>query len=120
METILEVGGSGGSVTICRWETSPGHWMWAMITNEVTLYDLLNGEEGFDSREAVKHQHAYSFEDAMKRLAKYPWPELEPIALHPQYRDAVLKAVLDRSGAELAERWREMTDSISRFNRYMT
>lgn len=107
-EIILQVGAEGGSVALHRWETSPGNWTWAMETNEVALYDLLEGEDGFDSRHAVKHQYAHSFEDAIKLLDKYPWPKLYPMEVHPQFRDAILKAVLERDGSAAERRWQGM------------
>lgn len=107
-EIVLKVGGSGGSVTLLRWQTSSGELTWTMETNEVALYDLLESEDGFNPRDAVRRKHADSFDDAIKLLDKYPWPRLYPMEVHPRYREAILMAVLERAGAEVEKRWRTL------------
>jgi hypothetical protein len=115
-ETVLMVGAAGGSITLYRWEISAECWLWAMQTNEVVLYDLLDGEDGFDSRDAVKHLIANSFEEGLKLLDRYPWTRLEPMEVHPQYRVAILEAVRNRGGTREEARWRVPTLSSDRFN----
>jgi len=117
-EVILQVGAEGGSITLRRWEISPDDWMWSVETNEVMLYDLLDGEEGFAPRDAVKSGQAISFEDSLLLMDKYQWTKLTPMRVHPDYRVAILEAVRDRGGLAAERRWKAMTRS-GRVRRFM-
>jgi hypothetical protein len=107
-EVVLMVGTDGGSIALQRRESSSGKWVWLMETNEVELYDLLDGEEGFNSRDAVKCDFAGSFAGAMALIDRYPWAKLHPMKVHPEYREEVLSAVRDRGGVRAERRWRQL------------
>jgi hypothetical protein len=114
-EIVLRVGAEGGSLTVYRVPFDEGRWLWHVVTNEVALYDLLGDDDDLDPSGALQRTSAESFEDAIERLDRYPWVRLYPLQVHKDYREAVLRAVLDRGGEREERRWRSLLGRESCF-----
>lgn len=46
-----------------------------------------------------------SFAEALTILGRYPWHSLYPMFVHQDFREPVLKAVMNLGGEKLANRW---------------
>ena len=104
IETIVEIGGEGGSITLEGHRDSHGQWQFRMATNEAALYDML----GEDPPPPVEAPWVSSWDEALALLDRYPWPLLSPEAVHPEFRDAVFAAVAAhrKGGPDAVERWK--------------
>ena len=104
IETVVEIGGEGGSITLEGRRDSHGRWQFRLATNEAALYDML----GEDSPPPVEAPWVSSWNEALALLDRYPWPLLSPEAVHPEFIDAVFAAVAAhrRGGPREVERWK--------------
>ncbi len=107
-EIVLEVGADGGTVTLFRERIAQGDWQFGMGTDESALYDASDEHRGeladYHSRTAYVH----SFGEATTLLDKYPWVELYPLHVDPEFLDAVLLEVRKRGGETAEMRWRDV------------
>ncbi len=106
-ETVLLVGGEGGDVKLVRRSGEEG-WEFRVETGESGLLD-----EDQDSATQERPWVA-TWRSAMKRLDAYPWPQLHPIAVHPEFHDRVLNALRQREkkGATIDwESWHNLLGS---------
>ncbi len=107
-EIVLKVGAEGGSLTILR-ETDPhkNRRFWIEI-NETALYDLLSEEDRVETGDYFsKTGRVQSFQEALHLLDRYPWFQLHPLMVHPEFLNAVLSEVKKRGGADAEGYWRE-------------
>jgi hypothetical protein len=108
-EIVLQVGAEGGSLTIVRYHVSGEKWQFAIIRDESTLADFLGEEDKEDLFEAL--DSIATFEDAIALMNKYPWPNLYPLVVHPEYANRVRK-IIERSGDPRAmDRWKDILGS---------
>jgi len=93
-EVIVEIGGEGGSLAIYGIRTKLG-WI---FSREVVDQSLLFIDEG----PTIQHSSKIvsSWPEALELLDRYPWPQLCPIKVHPEFRKMVLDAVLERNKAK--------------------
>lgn len=105
IERIIEIGAAGGSLTLQGRRTDGGGWQFRTVTDEGDLYVMI-GEE---PPEPITLSWVSSWDEALALLDRYPWSKLHPIAVHSEFKEAVLAAVTARSedGSEEAERWRD-------------
>ena len=94
-ELILEAGVEGGSLQLFGTRTAHG-WLFRRITDEGTLHSLLAEEDrvGLESRQ--ESDWVNSWEAALALLDEYLWHEFHPIVIHPDFRQLVWSAVLNR------------------------
>lgn len=109
VETILEVGAEGGSITLEGHRPGDGEWRFRVRTNESALLDLL-GEEDHDAVAAPTQASWASWSEAMRKLNTYPWPRLYPLTIHPEFADRILAAVSEYAAGDASaiERWRRL------------
>ncbi|MBV9634432.1 MAG: hypothetical protein JOZ40_07355 [Methylobacteriaceae bacterium] len=115
-EVILEVGAEGGSITLYgvrrddRWRLKR-----SVLTQTTDLLDVEDRASLQSYLEAQRESNEVdSREDALALMDRYPWAMLSPTRVHPEFRDNVWHAVLDRLGKErssgmnnlVRERWR--------------
>lgn len=93
-EIVLQVGAEGGSLTLVRYHVSGEKWQFAIIRDESTLADFLEEKDKVDLFETL--DSIATFEDAIALLNKYPWPNLCPLVVHPEYANRVLE-IIERS-----------------------
>jgi hypothetical protein len=108
IETILEIGAEGGSLTLFGRKVPNGSWQFCMERNESILKDLLSEEdlEGMTDDEFYKKTGwVASFSQALDLLSRYPWHKLYPLKMHPEFRDVVLAEVEKRGGRQCSEDW---------------
>ena len=67
-----------------------GSWRFRLATQETVIYDLL-GE--VSPHEAMKPAWVDTWEAALALLDAYPWQELYPLAVHPQFQKLIYQAV---------------------------
>jgi hypothetical protein len=107
-EIVLEVGGEGGSITLFRLPKAGGGWQFRTNINETGAYEALSEEDQKNVGEYVTSTGTVrSFEEAITLLDDYPWFQLEPLVLHPEYRGAVLREVNKRGGQFEETRWKD-------------
>jgi len=108
-EIVLQVGAEGGSLTIVRYHVSGEKWRFAIIRDESTLADFLGDEDQEDLFEVL--DPIATFEDAIALINKYPWPNLYPLVVHPEYSNRVME-IIEKSGNPRAkDRWRGILGS---------
>ena len=108
-EIVLQAGAEGGSLTIVRYHVSGEKWQFAFIRDESTLADFLGEEDQEDLFEAL--DSIATFEDAIALMNKYPWPNLYPLVVHPEYANRVME-IIERSGNPRAkDRWKDILGS---------
>ena len=104
-ELILKIGAAGGTISLWSVNAKDGTRSFVVKTDESTLKGLMTEEEAegiaFKSKTAPLH----SFADAMIALGLYPWHLLYPMFVHQDFREAILKAVMNFGGEKLANRW---------------
>jgi NAD-dependent deacetylase len=105
-ETIVEVGGEGGSIVLFQERETGEAWKFRMRTDESVIYDVLSEEDQAGPGPAVKESgYVHSFREALALLDRYPWFRLIPLEVHHEYLDAVVHAVRERGGPREAARW---------------
>jgi hypothetical protein len=110
-ELLLRVAAEGGSIAIYgRAEGSRNQYRVGIVDQTLTFLD---DEEG---GAAIRSDSGWlnTWEEAITRIGRWPWPNLYPKFVHPSIRDALLKAVQDyrdRSGRGVREealrRWQD-------------
>lgn len=107
---ILEIGSEGGSITVTGSRSGDG-WQFGVQVSDWTSGLL---DEPVEPRQPAT---AASWADALQKLDRYPWARLVPLNVHPEFRQAVLKAVMQRLSAQdehnqrALDRWREACGS---------
>lgn len=114
-ETILELGGEGGSLTLFGNINAVGQWHFWTNTDETSYLELLDEEDlrGLGSLTSTSESVA-SLPEAVVLLDKYPWYQLTPLQVHPNFRNAILDEVKKRGTPEEVDRW---IDNIQRHER---
>jgi hypothetical protein len=108
---ILTIAAEGGSLRIVRIAHSDAPAVFVVRRNESALADLLDDEE-FSRPSAVSESPAHaSFETALAALDQYPWHQLFPVTVHPDYADVIGAAVKARGGEEALTRWQRRLKS---------
>jgi hypothetical protein len=109
IETIVEIGAAGGSLTLQGRRDAGGHWQFRTVTDEADLYVML-GEE---PTVPTTLPWVSLWDEALALLDRYPWPKLHPIAVHSEFKETVLAAVAAHSegGSQTAERWRNRLEA---------
>ena len=110
-EIVLQVGAEGGSLTIVRYHVSGEKWQFAFIRDESTLASFL-AENDYNREDLFKEFASIAtFEDAIALMNKYPWPNLYPLVVHPEYANRVME-IIERSGNPRAkDRWKDILES---------
>lgn len=113
-EIILELHGEGLQMILYGRRDSSGGWKFWTYLNEGTLRDMLP-EEDQDMPFESQSDQAQSWDDALKLLDKYPWRDLVPQAVHPDFRERIWKAFRKRRSKDRhetgyfdRERWKEL------------
>ncbi len=105
-ETVVEVGCEGGSITLFREKQAGATWKFRMGVNESAMYDMLPEDDlvglGAADRETT---YVHTLDEGLRLLDKSPWFSFVPMEVHPEYVDAVVRAVGERGGPLEAARW---------------
>ena len=114
IETILEIGSEGGSLTILGKREPGGGWKFVSKRNETTLCNMLPEEEQSGLVSCESSGWVNSLTEALVLLDRYPWHRLCPMKVHQEFRQAIHDAVVSRykaSGNERAHqlsKWQEV------------
>ena len=103
-EIVLQVGAEGGTLTIVRYHVSGEKWQFAFIRDESTLADFLGEEDKEDLLETL--DSIATFENAIALMNKYPWLDLYPLVVNPEYANEVME-IIERSGNPRAKDMRK-------------
>ncbi|NVO17509.1 MAG: hypothetical protein HXX10_26070 [Rhodoplanes sp.] len=90
---ILKVGAEGGSFAVHAREGDQGSLEFQVIVSESVLDEAEVASGWLPDWEAV-----------LVHIGRWPWPNLFPLAVHPDWRGRVMQAVLifrDREGASV-------------------
>jgi len=97
-QVIVVVGCEGGSVTLYGIQ-SPDGWQFRAETNEAALLD----DEVMPTLQV--RPWVATWRSALKQLDSYPWPELYPVEVHPDFRIRVFRALQARHKKDLSINW---------------
>lgn len=89
-ETIISIGGEGGSITLFGKKLPSGNWVYRKEVTEIFCdeYDDDPNRPLRDKPTDLPPQ-AFSWRQAIELLDYYPWPMLVPLEVHPEYRKQV-------------------------------
>lgn len=93
-ETIVQVGGEGGGITLKGMKLEDGTWLFTRVRDESTLTEFIDGEDLETLRPLLKGQSkvVVGFEEGIQ-LLNNAWPHLYPKAVHPEFAEAVWNVV---------------------------
>lgn len=98
-EIILKAGVEGGDITLLGIKTGDA-WQFLMTTDASTIYDLLNEEDRpaeYLRKDWVRDSDWISgWDAALEPLDRYPWYKFYPLQVHPDFKQVVLEAVVER------------------------
>jgi hypothetical protein len=96
-EVIVEVGSAGGSIALLGVRRGE-EWFLCRRNDESALADDL-AEEDRDLLDRLVSQSEWvrGWEAGLALLDEYPWAQLTPIAVHPEFRDLTLAAIAARA-----------------------
>lgn len=97
-QVIVEVGSEGGSLKLYGIQ-SPEGWQFKVETSESALVD----DE--DESDMPERPWVATWRSALKQLDGYPWTQLYALAVHPDFRDRVFKALQSRHKKEPVIDW---------------
>ncbi|WP_155891180.1 SIR2 family NAD-dependent protein deacylase [Ectobacillus panaciterrae] len=97
-EVILSVAGEGGGIQLCGQKRDDGTWSFARYINELTFDDA----GPIDAHSHVVH----TWEEALELIESYPWTQLSPQEVHPEFRLHIWKEA-ESSGSRL-DQWRDI------------
>lgn len=107
-QVIVEVGSEGGSLSLYGIQ-SPEGWQFKVETSEAALVDDEN-DPGMPERPWVA-----TWRSALKQLDGYPWTQLYPLSVHPDFRDKVFKALQTRKKKGLVIDWDQWGNVLNIF-----
>ncbi|GIM48014.1 hypothetical protein DNHGIG_35630 [Collibacillus ludicampi] len=96
-EVIVGVAGEGGGISLLGIQTPDG-WKYCRESNESTRFDDLF-DEGYASTNPLRNRSEIvnTWEEALKLLDRYPWAQLHPLKVHPEFQWKVWSEVLRRT-----------------------
>lgn len=106
-QVIVEVGGEGGSITLFGIRFHDG-WRFRVERAESALLAMLDED---DDIKLPEYRWVKTWSNALKQFDTYPWPHLYPLAVHPEFRNKVLKAlqIREKKGAFVSwEEWQQV------------
>ena len=106
-EIIVQVGAEGGSVTLLGMRDLDGKWHFMRKTNESTHSALLSEQEKEGISFATSHGWVHTIADGLELLNQYPWHQLYPLRVHPEFQKSIYDAV------------HELTQTSGRVNMYI-
>jgi hypothetical protein len=107
-ETIIEIGGEGGSLTIIGMRDPECGWMFRNERNEAAMCGMFPEDEpGLEFYE--RSGYVASLAKALKSLDRYPWHKLYPEQVHPEFRQKIFDVVASRFEAEGEDRWDQLS-----------
>jgi hypothetical protein len=106
-ETILELGGEGGSIMLFGNMDAAGKWEFWMQTDETAMSELLDEEDVRGLGSLVKTSPVvFSLSEVFTLLDTHPsWRSLTPVQVNPEFRFAILHEVQKRGTPEEVASW---------------
>ena len=108
-EIVLQVGAEGRTLTIVRYHVSGEKWQFAFIRDESTLADFLGEEDQEDLFEAL--DSIATFEGAIALMNKYPWLDLYPRVVYPEYANEMMEIIESSGNPRSKDRWKDILGS---------
>ena len=109
---VLEVGAEGGSLTLIGREVEDGAWRFARITDDQTWALFGDEDVPVTAPDLTSLTWVDSWEAGLKLMDRYPWAQLSPQYVHPDFVERVRAAIevrlanVDASSAEtVRSRW---------------
>lgn len=91
IETIVHVGTDGGDLTLHGVRNGSG-WLFSLNQFDQTMAWVDDGPVIDRTSDVVE-----TWRKAVKLLDEYPWHQLYPLEVHPEFQARVLKAVVSRN-----------------------
>ncbi|MGB5216869.1 MAG: hypothetical protein WBN66_01095 [Smithella sp.] len=116
-ELILKIGGAGGSISVWSVSGKDGTISFAVGTDESTLKEFLKGDDANGINFKSKIRVFHSFTEALVSLEKYPWYKLQPMFVHQDFIDPVLKALMVLADEKEVDRWKQDMKYVNELDR---
>jgi len=91
---IIEIGAEGGGITLFGWKSKKGDWSFIRETDERTLQDMMSKEDAAGLGFQSTSETVTGWSGALKILSKYPWQNLYPLYVHPEFVDLVWEEIV--------------------------
>jgi hypothetical protein len=107
-ETILKLGGEGGSVTLYGRENSEGVWEFSRERNESTLVDFLHKNEQKNLKGVLRTNSKIvrGWDHVIDLLPKY-WVHLCALTVHPDFAKSIWELVWPHVDVHRLHSWAE-------------
>jgi len=92
---IVSVAGEGGGVRLMGRRDPESHWEFRRITND-SSWSMLEEDELNPNPPPPVVTWVPTWSEAVALLDRYPWAELHPLAVHPEFQAEVLVEVTRR------------------------
>lgn len=102
---IVKAGSAGGVVTLLGQSMPGGEWRFALTTVDHTAE--LVGEVNVAGVEPPSLEWVDSWQEGLRLLDRYPWAQLYPQEVHPEFVEEVRLAVAERLARLPSEARRE-------------
>jgi hypothetical protein len=109
-QTILEVGGQGGSIRLVGVEESAA-WRFRVVADAPGFSALRDGDQ---RHVPAERSWVTTWGGALSQFDSYPWTNLYPLEVHPAFRSKVAAAMKTRPKPALElfrEGWQSMLDA---------
>lgn len=107
-QVIVGVGADGGSLTLYGIQSQDG-WQFRVESDEGALVDE-GGNSGIPERPWVT-----TWRSALKQLDAYPWVELYPLMVHPEFSQRVFRALQTRKKKGFVIEWEQWNTVLNLF-----
>jgi hypothetical protein len=91
-EVVARIGADGGNLTLIG-QKIEGTWRFRLQTNDCSAGFLDEDDAAGLPTGATASPWVSTWADAVALLDRYPWAELYPLTVHPEFREQVWKEV---------------------------
>ena len=95
-EIIIELGGPEGAITLYGQRDANGGWWFTREARTLFREEYGNEDAVLQCCEASV-SGATTWTGALRLLDRSPWAELHPVEIHPDFRDRIWEAVIERN-----------------------
>lgn len=99
-EVIVEVGAGGGTISLLGRRNLDGTWHFMRKTNESFHSAILSDEDKEGISFETSHGSVQTIAEGLELLNKYPWHQLYPLRVHPEFQQSVYDTVIELTKAD--------------------
>ena len=98
-EIILAIGAEGGSIDLVGIKTG-GRWKFSIKASDQSW--MLDDD---DDHTPPTHPWVSTWQEAVVQLDRYPWPQLHPLHVHPEFCELVAENLKEKENLGVTVNW---------------